>query len=176
MVLLYHEVAGIAPPLEQWVEEDRRVRAATGPARAAQREQVRDELEAALGAVRNVGALRLAVSGQLSEYDPQYGEYTLRALAPSSSLTYRALGREVALRFGNGRHAQVWTADSDEAAAVEDIFSYDRNITLDLLVQITGVEPAPGGGTLVADVIEYELRTRDGGRLLTRQNPAPSTP
>lgn len=176
MVLLYHEVAGIAPPLEQWVEEDRRVRAATGPARAAQRELVRGELEAALGAVRDVGALRLAVNGQLSEYDPQYGEYTLRALAPSSSISYRALGHEVALRFGNGRHAQVWTADKDEAAAVEDNFRYSRGITLDLLVQITGAEPAPGGGTLVADVVEYELRTLDGARLLTRQTPARATP
>lgn len=176
MVLLYHDVAGIAPPLDQWVQADRRILAAAGPDRAAQRTQVRAELEAAMHAVRDIGALRLALNGRLSEYDPQYGEYTLRALAPSSSITYRAFGQEVAVRFGNGRNAQIWTVGKDAAAAVEDSFRYDRQVELDVLLQITGVEPAPGGGTLIADVVEYELRTRDGNRLLARQTPARSTP
>ena len=176
MVLLYHDVAGIAPPMDRWVEADRRVRVATGPQRAAQRAQVRTELEAAMRAVRDVGALRLSLNDQLSDYDPQYGEYTLRALAPSSSIGYRALDQQVSLRFGNGRDAQIWTAGREEAATVEDSFRYGRNVVLDVLLQITGVEPAPGGGTLIADVVEYELRTRDGSRLLTRQTPARSAP
>lgn len=171
LVLLYHDLAGIAVPLDLWADEDQRVRQATGAQRAARRAEARAELEAALRAVQDIGTLRLALNDRLSEYDPEYGEYTLRALAPSSSVSYRAWNRQVGLRFGNGRHAQTWRVDATEAATVEDSFRFGRDVVLDVLLQITGVEPGPAGGTLVADVVELELRTQQGNRLLARLAP-----
>lgn len=176
VVFLYHSLSGIAPPLDQWVEDDSRVRNATGAGRAAQRELVRAELEAGLAAVRDIGFIRLALNDTLSEYDPTYGEYTLRALAPSSTVSYRALQQEISLRFGNGRDAQTWAVPADQTQGIDDSFRFGRAVTLDLLLQVTGVQPAPRGGTLVAEVLEYEIRTQQGDKLLGRVRPASPAP
>ncbi len=44
-------------------------------------------------------------------------------------------------------------------------------VSLDALLNITGVQPAPNGGTLITDVIEYEMREARGGKLLGRVRP-----
>lgn len=173
MVLLYHEVAGVAAPLDQWVAEDSRVNFASGAQRAAHREQVRAELVAALAAVRDIGFIRLTLNDSLSEYDAGYGEFTLRALAPSSVIPFRALQQEVSLRFGNGRHAQIWSVPAGQAQQALDKFRYGREVVLDLLLQITGAQPSAQGGTLVADVLEYEIRTQQDNQLLARVKPTP---
>lgn len=168
MVMLYFDLAAMMPPLEQWVEDDTRVRYASGANKAALRSQVRAELEATAASVRNVGVLRLSLNTQLSDYDPTYGEYTISGLAPSSVLTFKALGQEVSLRFGNARAAQVWAVPKDKAQSIDDALGYDRTLTVDALLSISAVQPAPRGGTLVANVVEYELRQRRGDRLLAR--------
>src|SRR5690606_15376363 len=91
MVFLYHDLAGLTPPLEQWVEYDDRVTFAPGPEKAARREQVRAELLAGLQAVRDIGLIRLTLTDRLSEYDPVYEEFSLASLAPSSSVPFKAL-------------------------------------------------------------------------------------
>lgn len=171
MVLLYHRLAGISAPIDQWVDDDSRVTTAPGAQKSAQREQVRAELHAAMAAVENIGFIRLTINDQLSEYDPGYGEFTLRALAPSSTVGFKALHHEVVLRFGNGRDAQIWAVPPDRAQSVQDSFRYGRDIVLDLLLQVTGVQPGPRGGTLVTDVLEYEIRTLQGNQLLARVKP-----
>jgi len=171
MVFLYHELAGIGAPLDQWVASDSRVTAAAGPEKASRREQVRAELAAGLAAVRGIGYIRLTLNDRLSEYDPGYGEFTLRALAPSSSVPFKALQQEVALRFGNGRDAQIWAVPAAQAQAVQDSFRHGRDVVLDLLLKITDVQPATRGGTVVADVLEYEIRTQQGNQLLGRVKP-----
>src|SRR5690606_33955804 len=95
MVLLYQQLAGLPPPTQRWVESDARVTRASGADKAAQRELVRAELNAALAAVRDTGFIRLTLDDHLSEYDPAYGEFTLRALAPSSTVPFRGLQQEV---------------------------------------------------------------------------------
>mgnify|MGYP005825079561 CR=1 FL=1 len=154
------------------MEIDNRVNFAPGPEKAARRSQVRAELEAAAAAVRDTGFIRLSLNDNLSDYDPGYGEYTLRALAPSSTVSYKALQQDVTLRFGNGRDAQVWAVPAAEARSVDDSFRYGRAVVLDVLLKITGVQPAPRGGTLVADVLEYEIRAQPGDKLLGRVQPA----
>lgn len=168
MVFLYHALSGVAPPLDQWVENDSRVTSAPGAQKAAQRDLVRAELLAAMSAVQGTGFLRLTLHDELSEYDATYGEFTLRSLAPSSTVPYRALQQEVGLRFGNGRDAQVWAVPAAQAQTVQDSFRFGRSVVLDLLVKIAAVQPAPRGGTLVADVLEYEIRTQHGSQLLGR--------
>ena len=169
MVLLYLDLAAVAPPIDDWVEQDSRVLYAPAPAKAAQRVTVKAELVAGMAAVREVGAIRLSLNGaQLSDYDPTQGEFTVGALAPSSVVEFKALGQKVALKFGNARAAQTWRMSPAEAQAIRDKIGPGGNVELDAALKITGVQPGPAGGTLVADVQAYELRLTRGGSVIGR--------
>ena len=169
VVFLYLDLAGIAPPIDDWVEKDSRVLYGPAPDKAAQRVVVRAELESGRAAVRHVGAIRLSLNGaQLSEYDPSYGEFTVGALAPSSMVSFDALGQKVALKFGNARTAQTWRVPPAEAQAIRDKIGHGGNVGLDVLLKISGVQPGPGGGTIVADVQEYELRLTRSRNMIGR--------
>ena len=167
MVFLYYDLAGITPPVDAWVENDTRVKYASAPDKAAQRALVRAELESAPAGVHGVGALRLTMNADLSDYDPTYGEFTVRAVAPSSTVSFQALGQKVSLRFGNGAAAQIWPVPADQAQLVRDKLGYG-SASIDVLLQIAGVQPAPGGGTIVTDVVSYELRESRTGVTLGR--------
>jgi hypothetical protein len=167
VVMLYYDIVGIAPPIDNWVEEDTRVRFAAAPDKAAKRAAVRAELEAAAAGVRNVGVIRLTMNSNLSEYDPTYEEFTVRALSPSSVVTFDALGQKVSLRFANGNDAQVWRVPKSESQAIRDRIGYN-GASLDVALKITSVQPAPSGGTLVTNVTDYELRDNRGGVAITR--------
>jgi hypothetical protein len=167
VVMLYYDLAGISPPIDSWVEEDSRVKYAPAPDKAAKRTAVRAELEAAAASVRDVGVIRLTMNSNLSEYDPAYEEFTVRALAPSSEVTFKALGQQVSLRFANGNQAQVWRVPNAQSQAIRDRIGY-ASVSIDALLKIASVRPAPAGGTLVTDVIEYELREDRSGVALAR--------
>lgn len=168
MVFLYYELAHLPLPIDTWVEEDSRVRFAPAPDKAARRAAVRAELESAAASVRGVGALRLTMHANLSEYDPSYGEFTVRALSPSSVVNFDALGQKVAVSFTNGRTAQIWRVPQAEAQGIRDKIGYAGNIELDALLRIANVLPGPGGGTLATEVIEYELREMQRGVAIAR--------
>lgn len=169
MVFLYHDLAGITPRIDRWVEEDSRVRFAPAIDKPALRDTVRAELEAGMAAVKGAGVIRLSLnSANLSDYDPTYGEFTVRALAPSSVVTFDALGQKVTLRFGNGRTAQIWRVPPAEAQAIRDKVAMGYNVDLDVLLAIKSVVPGPAGGTITADVVEYEMRERRGGTTIGR--------
>ena len=169
VVFLYLDLAGIEPPIDDWVEKDSRVLYGPAPGKAAQRSVVKAELESGVAAVRNIGAIRLSLNGaQSSEYDPSYGEFTVGALAPSSVVDFNALGQKVALKFGNARAAQTWCVPPAEAQAIRDKIGPGGNVGLDVLLKISGVQPGPGGGTIVADVQEYELRLTRSGNMIGR--------
>jgi hypothetical protein len=173
MVLLYFDLAGLPAPIEQSLEDDPRVRMARPTEKPAQRDAVRRQLEAGLAGVRGVGAILLPMRADLSEYDATYSEFTVRALAPSSMVEYRALGQKVALKFGNARTAQVWRVPAPEARAVRDRLGYSGDVSLDALLAVRDVHAAPEGGTVTVDVVEYELRETRGGTLLGRVHLAP---
>lgn len=168
MVFLYYELAHLPLPIDTWVEEDSRVRFAPAPDKAARRTAVRAELESAAASVRGVGALRLTMNANLSEYDPSYGEFTVRALSPSSVVNFDALGQKVAVSFTNGRTAQIWRVPQAEAQGIRDKISYSSNVEMDVLLRIANVLPGPGGGTLATEVIEYELRETQRGVAIAR--------
>ena len=169
MVFLYLDLAGIAPPIDDWVEQDSRVLYAPAPAKAAQRVTVKAELESGIAAVRNIGAIRLWLNGaQLSEYDPTHGEFTVGALAPSSVVEFNALGQKVTLKFGNARAAQTWRVPAAEAQTIRDKVGRGGNVEMDLLLRITGVQPGMGGGSIVADVQQYELRMSHNATMIGR--------
>ena len=126
------------------------------------RKAVRAEYESAAAAVRGVGALRLTMNANLSDYDPSYGEFSVRALAPSSVITFNDLGQKVELRFANGRQAQIWRVPQAEAQAMRDKIGYGPHVSLDTLLRITGVQPGPGGGTITTEVVEYQMQTQSG--------------
>ncbi len=168
MVFLYYELAHLPLPIDTWVEEDSRVRYAPAPEKAARRGAVRAELESAAASVRGVGAIRLTMRANLSEYDPSYGEFTVRALSPSSVVNFDALGQKVAVSFINGRTAQIWRVPPAEAQSIRDKISYASNVDMDALLRIADVLPGPGGGTLATEVIEYELRETQRGVALAR--------
>lgn len=175
MVFLYYDLAGIAPPIDRWVEDDSRVKFVPAIDKPAQRIAVRSELEAGVAAVKGAGVIRLSLtSANLSDYDPTYGEFTVRALSPSSVVSFDALGQKVALRFGNGKTAQIWRVPASEAQAIRDKIPLGTNVELDVLLTIKSVVPGPAGGTITADVVEYELRETRGGTTLARIQMPPS--
>lgn len=169
MVFLYYDLAGIPPPIDQWVASDSRVMYGPAIDKPAKRVAVKAELEAGAAAVRGTGRIRLSLnSANLSDYDPTYGEFTVRALSPSSVVEFAALGQKVTLRFGNGRTAQTWRVPPAEAQAIRDRLSMGTNVDLDVLLIIRAVQPGPAGGTITADVVEYEMRESRGGTTLAR--------
>lgn len=167
IVMLYYDLAGMKPPIDTWVEEDTRVRYAPAPDKATKRAAVRAELEAAAAGVRDVGVIRLTMNSNLSEYDPTYEEFTVRALSPSSVVTFSALGQKVSLRFANGNDAQVWRVPNSESQAIRDRIGFSGT-SLDVALKITSVQPAPSGGTLVTNVTDYEIRDNRGGVAIAR--------
>jgi len=168
VVFLYYQLAHLPLPMDNWVEEDSRVKFAPAPEKAARRETVRSELNAAAASVQGIGSLRLTINANLSEYDPTYGEFTIRALSPSSVVNFSALGQKVDVSFINGRTAQIWHVPQAEAQAVRDKISYTSNVEIDALLKIADVLPGPGGGAITTEVIEYELRETQHGAVLTR--------
>ena len=165
MVLLYLDLAGLTLPIDEWIENDVRVRTAPPIDKAARRDSARAELTAAAAAVRDVGRLRVSVSNaHLSDYDPSYGEFTIGSLGPASELSFRALGHKVATRFNNGQTVQLWRVPAAQAQAVRDKVS-GRAVALDMVLEVVDVQPGVGGGTIVTHIQEYELRTRDGSTL-----------
>ena len=168
MVFLYYGLAHIPLPLDNWVEDDSRVKFAPAPDRAPHRAAVRSELESAAAAVHGVGAIRLTMNANLSDYDPTYGEFTVRALAPSSVVPFNALGQKVSMTFTNGPTAQIWRVPPAEAQVIRDKIAYSGNVDLDVLSRITGVLPGPGGGTITTEVLEYEMRQTQSGAVIGR--------
>ena len=159
IVFLFQDLAGLTPQFDQWVEKDSRVNLSDPRERAALRETVKAELQAASAAVSDIGLLRLSLqSASLSKYDPTYGEFIIGALAPSSVIEYKAFDQKINLKFANGRSAQLWKVTPEEGQAIDDRIASSGNPKLEVLVQIKSVVPAPGGGSIMADVVEYELR------------------
>jgi hypothetical protein len=172
VVFLYFDVAGLTPPIDNWVEEDPRVKFAPGIEKAGKREALRAELRAGAAAVHGVGRIRITLRADLSDYDPSYSEFTVRALAPSSTIEYRAFDQKVAVKFANGRTAQIWKVPAEDAQALRDRIG-NAGVDVDVLLAITGAQPGAGGGSLVTQVLEYELREARGGTALARVRVAP---
>ncbi|HPF26866.1 MAG TPA: hypothetical protein PK159_09765 [Steroidobacteraceae bacterium] len=168
MVFLYYQLAGIDPPIDEWIEQDLRVLSAPAIDKAARRTAVRAELEAAARAVQDVGVIHLTMNANLSDYDPSYGEFTIGALAPSSYVPFDAFRQKIALSFSNGRTAQIWSVPQDQAQAIRDQLGSGRDASLDVTVRITGVQPRPNGGAVLAAVMDYELRQRNTGQRIVR--------
>lgn len=174
VVMLYHDLAQVAFPFERVVAEDSRVSMAKPIDKQAQRDAVRAELEAGLASVREVGLLRISMGANMSDYDPTYGEFTIRALAPSSVVTFDGYREHVELRFSNGLAAQTWKVPAEEAQLVRDKIGQFQSASVDVLVRITGVQPqAGGGGSLQTEIVEYELRADPSGDRLAQVRVAP---
>jgi hypothetical protein len=140
MVLLRYELTGTEPPIARWVEEDFRVVSARAVDKPAQRDLIRSELEAARDGVRDIGVLRLTLAAQLSEYDPSYGEFSVRALAPSQVVYFDAMREKAELRFANGLEAQVWRVPAEGAQLIRDKLGTFGGASLDVLLRITDVQ------------------------------------
>ncbi|CAM5248812.1 hypothetical protein [Rhodanobacter lindaniclasticus] len=172
MVFLYYDLAGIPPPIDQWVEQSAQVSNAPGADKAAQRVAVKAAFETGLASVRGVGVIHLTTQATLSAYDPTYGEFTLSALSPGSSYTFQAQNQTVDVKFDNGLAAQTWSVPKDQAQAIADKTA-NAYLTLDVTLKVEKVLPGPAGGTLVTHVVSWNLRNaRDGTTVARVQVPA----
>ena len=167
MVFLYYDLAGIPPPIDQWVEQDPRVQSAPGTNKAALRIQVKTELQVGLTAGRGVGVVHLTTSANISQYDPSYGEFTVGALSPASEYTFDALNQHVTVKLDNGLAAQTWSVPKDKAQAITDLLG-GANPVLDVVLKITKVLPDMQGGTLVTHVQSWTLRDASHGTTFAR--------
>lgn len=165
MIFLYYDLAGLTPPVETWIAEDSDVRYGDPASKPARREELRAAYAAAQARVKGVGRLRLTVRSNLSDYDPTNGEFIVQALAPGSTYGFRAFSRRVTLRLGNGEIAQRWVVPAAQAQTIVDKVRYLSDAEVDMLVQITDVQPGSDGGSLTAQVLSYEVRDRSAGVL-----------
>ena len=168
MLFLYYDLASIKAPVDEMVEDDSRVAYAPAPDKEAQRKIVRDELAFAAASVQGVGKLRFSLGdANLSEYDPTYKEFTVGAFSPSSILTFATPKLTVNLSYGNANKARIWSVAPEEAKVIRDKVGKYGHASMDFQVNITGVQP---GGSIISDVVEYELRSADynGGATLVR--------
>lgn len=142
---------------------------ATAPDKASVRATIRAELLSAAEAVREVGSIRLSIhDAGLSAYDPTYGEFTIRALSPSSTFPFEAFTQKITVKLDNGSTAQMWKATPEEARVVRDKLGNYGGATLDVELVVTGAVPGPRGGTLTARAVGYELRAKGSGATLVR--------
>ena len=167
MVFLYYDLAKLPPPIEQWVERDTRVLVARPADKPAERERVRAELTAGLQSVANVGLLRMSFSANLTDYDPTYQEFTVRAFAPSSLFEFKALDQRIQVKFTNAVDAQSWSVPADQAQSIRDRLTYDY-AKVDALLRIVDVQSLPRDGVINTKVLSYEIRSARGGQLLGR--------
>ncbi|HEX5353248.1 MAG TPA: hypothetical protein VFW60_04150 [Rhodanobacteraceae bacterium] len=170
MVYLYYDLAGITPPIDQWVEQDQRVRDAPGADKAAQRVAVKAAFEGGLAAVRGVGVIHLTAYAHLSQYDPTYGEFTIGALSPGSVYTFKAMSQTVTLKFNNALAAQTWSVPKDKAQAISDRYG-NHQLDLDTTLKIEQVLPDPAGGTIVTHIVSWNLRDPGDGTTVARVKP-----
>ena len=168
IVLLYHSLAGDNPPIDKWVEDDVSVRYAPPIEKAAARESLRAKVNSGLAAMKDVGAVRIALDANLSEFDPSFNEYTVRAFSPSSVVYFKSLGEQVGVKFGNAQKAQRWSLNPAESQTIRDRIKYPSDVTLEALLKVTGAMPEPTGGTITANVVEYELKSRSSGTTVVR--------
>lgn len=168
MIYLYHDLAGLSAPIDAWAERDTRVQYKTGTEKQANREMVRREIAAGLAAVKDVGLIRLTTNAGMSEYDPSYGEFTIQSLAPSSNFTFAAHDVNVSVKFANGQAAQTWQVPANDAQNIRDKVGYLNNVSLDVLLKVLRVQPAAKGGTIVTQVMSYELRDGQSAAILGR--------
>lgn len=169
MVFLYYDLAGLQPPIERWVESDFRVTAAPAIEKAERRAALTAEMEAGMAAVQGMGLIRLTLNdAKLSEYDPSYSEFTVRALAPSSQVQFAEFQNKVQLKFANGKEAQIWQVPAAEAQGMRDRIGRYQRVELDTLLKVVAVQPGANGGTISVQILEYELRESKGGTTLAR--------
>ncbi|ODT83931.1 MAG: hypothetical protein ABS78_23055 [Phenylobacterium sp. SCN 70-31] len=171
MLFLYHDLAGVNLSKSDWVEQSMQVRIAAPHEKAAKREAAGKEFDALQASVGNVGRLRFSISNVDARFDPTYSEYLLRAFSPSSALSFRSAGETVQLKFGNGQTAQIWKVPPAEAQAISDRIGSVSALSADILVQIADVQPGTQGGAIVANILEYELTSRQTGLVVTRGKP-----
>jgi hypothetical protein len=166
MVLLYYDLARLAAPVDRWVEQDPAVRFAQPIDKAPARAEVRAKIASGQRGVAGAGRLRLTLDANMSDFDPSYREFTVRALSPSSVIPFQAFGEQVGLVFENGQAAQTWKPPAAEVQAIRDRVEHRQDVTADVLVQLTGAHATPQGGALTGRVLEYELRGRTDGQKL----------
>ena len=168
MLMLYYSLTGLEPPVDKWVEDDMSVRTAAPADKAAARDAVRARIAAGLQSVKDVGRLRITVNASLSDYDPSYSEYAVRAFAPSSSLVFNRSGSRVLVKFDNAQAAQRWSIPKEEAQSIKDRIQYVSSVMAEALLQITGASPESDGGTIRTRVISYELKNNNSGTTIAR--------
>jgi hypothetical protein len=162
IVFLYYSLAGLKPPLESWVENDQRLLQAPAPDKAQRRQELQNEYELGAKSVNDIGTIRVSMyNANLSEYDPTYGEFTIGAISPGSHLAYRAFNQEVKIKFANAKTAQLWRVTSEEAQIVRDKLGHSSSASIDLELKVIGVQPETNGGTIMANIVEYELRSNN---------------
>jgi len=129
------------------------------------------QFDASIASVADVGRLRVTLNATLGNYDPSYGEYLIRDIGPGSMITFEGLGEKASVKFSNGQVAQIWKVTPEEAKLVRDKVGPYGGVTLDLLLQITGVQPGTANAAIMADIVEFEMRTNPGGLSVARLKP-----
>lgn len=154
MTMLAFRLTNRAPPLEDWAAEEYEVRRADEFSRAGRLRAETERLAGIYEATANVGFLRMRLSSQISQYDPDRGGYYLTTFAPGS--TYNFSGREkVIIQIDNAREAYFWPMDAEAAQSVLQHTS--RNVTIDARIRVTGTERRTSGLVLKGRLADYAI-------------------
>ncbi|GAB4142429.1 MAG: hypothetical protein Tsb0016_10730 [Sphingomonadales bacterium] len=146
------------------------------------KEQAR--LQSLFDAHKGVGFLTFNISGNLSDYDPNYGEFYISAFSPGSSVGFGTFHQNrysggtglknfsINMKLNNALDAYVWKLTPDEAAKVIAAFEREggattyRRIYARTKLKILSAEASSAQArSMNAQILSFTLFTQKGTRL-----------
>ena len=144
----------------------------------------RAKLEALFSSGKNIGTIVTNISGQLSEYDPGYGEFYITPFLPGGTINFGpSYDREAqqahkdikslftVVTISNALDAYVWRIPQEEAARIIALFEQEgntgRNIYARTQLEITGTSPrnSQGNNVIETKIQSLTLYTKKGTEL-----------
>lgn len=166
MVMIYHAVSGLAPPMDKWADTilyrfDRQ-----GDPEGAWK-QANDQVKAQYAAVAPVRCVTLRTAAGVRAYDPARGGVMIGALGPDTYYPFAAFGEQVRLKIRNAEAVSVWKLPPDRAQALLRGSSGLSGANVVARLRIVAARPSSGDGLIEADVDSYDLESANGAKLTT---------
>lgn len=140
--MIYHAIAGIEPPWDQWTEQVLTQSPRTGDAEQDWN-RASSQVKSQWAAVSPIRCLSLHTTANIRRYDPARGGLIVDAISPDRYFTFN----NVDLRLVNAQEASLIAMDSNRAKALT-AGSGLWGAGLDIKLGLTGARPSGAKGIL----------------------------
>ncbi|HEV8712555.1 MAG TPA: hypothetical protein VGX03_06980 [Candidatus Binatia bacterium] len=173
IALAYHKLSGKPLDLEKLAAESQAVRNISNFDRPDAIKAEVARLQTLLAAADPGHEFVMRVSDNISEYDHNRGEFSIRLFEPGTYVPVNAFGQHYQLAFANAERAHAIPMPKEEARVFDQQLSQSyRSVTNEIHFKVVG-HGDPGGAVTGARVIRAELLS---SRLLDRTGNVVFTP